>query len=102
MTAAVSITRNCGLPDRIQARAIRRCGELLGEIEAAKNQHEVAGAGDDTGNPVGRMQAAEEAGLSEHQAKTAIRVANVPADEFERPLYPPSVTAPREKNAPRL
>jgi hypothetical protein len=31
-----------------------------------------------------RTQAATEAGLSEHQRKTALRVANVPAEEFER------------------
>lgn len=38
---------------------------------------------------------AAEAGLSEHQAKTAVRVANVPADEFEKAIEsdsPPTVT----------
>jgi len=31
------------LADRIQARAIRREGELLEEIEAATNQHDISG-----------------------------------------------------------
>jgi hypothetical protein len=46
------------------------------------------------------MQAAEEAGLSRRQAVTAIRVANVPADEFERQVEsdsPPTVTALRRR-----
>jgi hypothetical protein len=54
---------------RIQARAIRRCGELLNQIEASKG-----------GRPT---QAAREAGLSEWQQKTAVRVANVPEQQFE-------------------
>jgi hypothetical protein len=75
------------MADRIQARAIRRCGELLKQIEPAKNQH---------GRAPTRAQAAEDAGLSEHQRKTALRVANVSMDEFERQVEgdnPPTVTA---------
>src|SRR3990167_11344690 len=37
--------------DRIQARAIRRCGELLKEIRPAKNQHEGKGRAPGGGRP---------------------------------------------------
>jgi hypothetical protein len=56
------------------ARTVDRTGELLKEIPAAKNQHEVAGGG----APTGRMQAAREADLSRDQTVTPIRVNNVP------------------------
>lgn len=68
--------------DRVQARAIRRCGELVNEIpdtnrgRPAENQ-----AG--TAPNLTRTRAATEAGLSERQRKTAQRVANVPGDLFE-------------------
>ncbi len=66
---------------RIRARAVRRSGELLRQIQPAKNQHDAsAGAG---GGPGSRGNAAREAGMSPRQAKTATRVANVPEDEFE-------------------
>jgi len=64
------------MADRIQARAIRRCGELLKQI------HPAFGARTDLGTVATRSDAAEAAGLSEHQRKTALRVASVPDDEF--------------------
>lgn len=79
---------------RIQARAIRRCGELLREVEAGKNRYDDRRDGD---GPSNRKQAATEAGLSERQAKNALRVANVPESEFEVQLEsdaPPTVTGP--------
>lgn len=80
---------------RIQARAERRCGELLKQIEPAQ--------GGDRGNsatggrpPVGsRKAAADQAGLSEHQRKTALRVAAIPEVEFNRQVEserPPTLT----------
>src|SRR5580704_4724681 len=48
---------------RIKARAIRRCGELIREIEAAKNQHDAkkrAGSSAATGS---KRAAAKEAGM---------------------------------------
>ena len=69
--------------DRIQARAIRRCGELIHEIPPARgaNQNIDDGAGTKV---LTRKEAAAEAGLSERQRVTAQRVASVPAEEFEK------------------
>lgn len=68
------------MADRIQARAIRRCGELLAAIEASagrpKKNH-------DGGGRVSRNEAASSAGLSERQKHTALRVARVPETDFE-------------------
>lgn len=75
---------------RIQARAIRRCGELLKQIEPAP------GARSDLGRVPTRGSAANGAGLSEHQRKTALRVAAIPASDFERQVgsgAPPTRTA---------
>lgn len=74
---------------RIQARAERRAGELLKQIEPAQ------GARTDLGRAPTRSEAAREAGLSEHQKKTALRVAAVPEKEFNRQVEserPPTVT----------
>jgi hypothetical protein len=71
-----------GVAMRIKGRAIRRRGELLKEIEAAKNQHDArsrAGGG----APTGRLDAAAAAGLSKDQTVQALRVASVPAPVFE-------------------
>lgn len=77
---------------RIKARAVRRCGELLKEIEAGTNQHtKPAYAGADTS----RSAAARDAGLSERQKVTALRVASVPDDEFNGLVEsddPPTIT----------
>ncbi len=79
---------------RIQARAIRRCGELLREIESGQGTrtdklHDGAVAKST------RTQAAETAGLSERQKVTALRVANVPEPVFTAAVEsesPPTVT----------
>lgn len=65
------------------SRAIKRSGELLKEFEPAHGANQNITA---TGGPkvVTRKDAAEAAGMSERQAKTAVRVANVPAEDFER------------------
>ena len=60
-------------PERIQARAIRRCGELLKQIEPGTGAHwENKRDGADT---LTRTTAATQAGLSERQKVTALRVA---------------------------
>ena len=84
------------LATRIQARAIRRCGELLKQIEKAANQHEAAARARDGAGPSSRKAAAGSAGLSERQQKTAMRVASVPKARFEAEVesdHPPTVTA---------
>lgn len=75
---------------RIRARAVRRCGELLKEIEKAKNQHDAASRDAPT-----RTKAATQAGLSKDQAMQSIRVANIPEEDFEMQLEsdtPPTIT----------
>jgi hypothetical protein len=76
---------------RIQARAERRCGELLKQISSATGAHlKREGA-----LPLSRKASAEAAGLSEHQRKTALRLASVPAEEFDRQVEssaPPTIT----------
>ena len=82
------------LADRIQARAIRRAGELLKQIAAAFGANQNIRDGADPNVPT-RKSAAKDAGLSERQRKTALRVAEVPADEFEAAVesdHPPTVT----------
>lgn len=84
------------MADRIQARAIRRCGELLSQVERAKNQHDAEARAQEGDLPRTRTEVATEAGLSEHQRKTALRVAAVPAEQFEQMVEsdaPPTVTA---------
>lgn len=77
---------------RIRARAVRRCGELLSEIDA---KHTGRIRGDAPPNSSTRKSAASVAGLSPDQAKDAIRVAQVPQDSFESQVEsdtPPTVT----------
>jgi hypothetical protein len=81
------------MADRIQARAIRRCGELLKTFNSpgARTDQPSDGA-------VIRSQreAADQAGMSDRQRVTAVRVANVPEDHFEAVVEgptPPTVTA---------
>lgn len=68
------------MADRIQARAVRRLGELLKQYDArGGDQSEKEGT-----RPfaIGRTEAAEQAGMSDHQRKQAGRVANVPEEQF--------------------
>ena len=81
------------MADRIQARAINRCGELLKQIPQANGANQNIRDGADL--KVTRSLAAGQAGLSERQKKTALRVASVPRHEFERQIEsddPPTVT----------
>jgi hypothetical protein len=82
------------MADRIQARAVRRMGELLKQFD---------GRGGDRSKKNGAVpsaptqrQAADKAGISERQRKTAVAVANVPSKRFEEAVEkrkPPTVTA---------
>ncbi len=83
---------------RISARATQRVGELLDLVDSGTGAHLKRG-----GAPPllkNRKRAAAEAGLSADQAKTALRVANVPKDLFEELVEsenPPTVTALAEQ-----
>lgn len=74
------------MAQRIQARAIRRCGELLGQIPSAK------GARSPELRAVSRTAVARSAGLSEFQQATALQVAAAPNfDEQVESDKPPTV-----------
>ena len=66
---------------RIRDRAIRRCGELLKQVEPARGANQNISTGTDTN--VTRKSVAQDAGLSKRQKDTAIRVANVPEQQFQ-------------------
>jgi hypothetical protein len=77
---------------RIHDRAVRRAGELL---DAIPMQPGTGRADRPTVGPLSRTATARAAGMSEHQQVQAVRVARVPAVEFERLVEsptPPTVT----------
>jgi hypothetical protein len=85
-------------------RAIRRCGELLKAIAPASGKRIDLQPNRDTPT---RSQAAREAGLSQDQKNTALRLAAIPEKEFEEAVesdHPPTVTelAERETAARQL
>jgi hypothetical protein len=83
------------MADKIQARAIRRCGELLRALAPKDTPGRPHGNGVGA-HPISRKGAASGAGLSEHQRKTALRVSAVPGATFERLVEgdkPATVTA---------
>jgi hypothetical protein len=79
------------LTDRIQARAVRRAGELLKLFDGRGRPSE-----NNNGTVViSQATAAAKAGMSKRQKETAVRVANVPDKVFEAAVeseVPPSVT----------
>jgi len=77
------------LSKRIRARAIRRAGELLHAIEpanGARTDLEPTVAAD---SRFTRTDAAREAGMSDRQQFTAIRVANIPRQDFDKQVDQP-------------
>lgn len=84
---------------RIRARAVRRCGELLKEIEKGQGKRtDKPNTGTDT--KLTRTEAATQAGLSKRQKDTALQVANVPEENFEEQLEsetPPTITSLAEQ-----
>ena len=99
---------------RIKARALDRVGELLRQIPPASQSNLKQNRQEGDLPSVTRTQVAEDAGLSEHQRKTALQVNNVPREQFETLVesqHPPSVTQlaemgkkkpePRKKQKPR-
>ena len=76
---------------RIKARAVRRSGELLSQIDG-RGGDQSKSAGDHT---FARSDAAREAGMSKHQQVQAVRIAAVPDEDFERQVEsdaPPTLT----------
>ncbi|MDC7742484.1 hypothetical protein [Rhizobium binxianense] len=65
---------------RIRSRAIKRAGELLKEFDARPGN--AAKQTNGAGTLICQREAAEAAGMSERQQVTAVRVANVPAEEI--------------------
>lgn len=88
---------------RIRARAMRRAGELLKQIEPGQGARD--GKRQDAADPpLNRTTIAREAGMSERQQKTALRVANVPEAEFNKQVdspTPPTLTALSEQGKQR-
>lgn len=82
---------------RIRSRAIKRCGELYRQIEpnpGGQPTHSTR-ATDGPSRISRRAAARQAAGMSERQMKTALRVANVPDEDFEALVEsdaPPSVS----------
>lgn len=86
---------------RIRARAIRRCGQLLKEIEKGRGgqpSHKTNSTGG--GTPTSRKTAAAQAGMSKDQAVQSIRVANVSDSDFDAQVdsdNPPTITSLAEQ-----
>lgn len=82
---------------RIQARAIRRCGQLLKQVDGRPQNARInpVEQSDGGGTLISRRDAAADAGLSKRQQTTAVRIANVPSQSFEAQVEsdnPPTVT----------
>jgi hypothetical protein len=74
------------MADRIQARAIKRCGDLLREIELQTKYNLPQYQGGGAPTLVSRTQAAKDARLSKNQAVTPIRVSRIPEEEFNEAI----------------
>jgi hypothetical protein len=74
------------LADRIQASAVRRMGELLKQFDGRPDNAVKQKEGTLL---LTQAQVAENAGISEHQRKQAVRVANVPAAVFDAAIEQP-------------
>lgn len=72
---------------RIQGRAVHRAGELLKEYDG-RGRPPLENTAPSDGN-LSQREAADRAGMSERQQLTAVRVANVPKDQFEALIEAP-------------
>ncbi|MFZ1106824.1 MAG: hypothetical protein WAN43_00565 [Rhodomicrobium sp.] len=91
---------------RIQGRAIRKAGVLLQQISSQSGGDRRSFDYQQEGDRqlVSRTNAAREAGFSEHQQKQALRLANIPEDEFESAIEdeePPTITDLAERGTRR-
>lgn len=101
MSALQSYARQIGddtllnFAKRIKGRAVQQMGKILKEIPASKG-----GQPTHDGNGSSRTVAAKDAGLSERQQITAIRVASIPPEQFAQQIESenvPSITALAEQ-----
>ena len=76
---------------RIQSRAIRREGELLKQIPDNNRGRPASEIPDGTVTNLSRTEAAADAGLSEREKVTALRIASIPAEDFERQIESESI-----------
>ena len=68
---------------RIKARAVRRSGELLKQIESQSGGDRRSNQSMADHTLVSRTDAARNAGMSKHQQMQATRIANIPQGDFE-------------------
>lgn len=68
------------MAQRIRARAIRRAGELLKQLDGRGDHRKSEG---DHTSSITQMEAAQAAGMSKHQQVQAVRVASIPSDVFD-------------------
>lgn len=75
---------------RLQARAIRRAGELLATIPDGRPQgRPKKGTPRPERPPAPRREAARSAGMAVHEPNRAVRFARIPLDEFEAAIERP-------------
>lgn len=72
---------------RIRDRAIRRAGELLQQIDGRGGDR--SKSEDAHTSALTQAEAAREAGLSKHQQVQAVRIANIPREDFDRQVDSP-------------
>jgi hypothetical protein len=82
------------MAERIQARAIRRYGELLKQIPDNNRGRPSAEIHEGDLMNLTRTEAANQAGISEWQKVTALRIANIPDPEFDALIESESDTPP--------
>lgn len=85
------------MAQRIRARAMRRAGELLKQVESQRGGDRRSDKYQKEGDHllISRSDVAERAGMSEHQQKTAVRVASIPETQFTEQVEsdnPPTLT----------
>lgn len=71
------------LATRIKGRATQRMGQLAKEILASQGGRPPNETSEGGHTSLGRYETMRQAGVTDHQTKQAIRVANVPSQEFE-------------------
>ena len=75
------------MAQRIRARAVRRAGELLAQVQAQGARTDLQPSmGDHTKS---QADAAREAGFSKHQQVQAVRIAAIPEPDFEAQVEAP-------------